>query len=68
VEGAWPADIILIEFPDLDAVHAWWNSPEYHAIKHLRTDHMEADIVLFEALPEDYRVTESAAKVKQLIG
>jgi uncharacterized protein (DUF1330 family) len=68
VEGAWPGDVILIEFPDLEAVHAWWASPEYQAIKHLRTDHMVADIVFFEALAEGYRAAESAAKIKTLLG
>jgi uncharacterized protein (DUF1330 family) len=68
VEGAWPTDVILIEFPDLETVRAWWDSPEYQAIKHLRTDHMEADIVLFDSVPEGYRATKSAAVVKQLLG
>jgi uncharacterized protein (DUF1330 family) len=68
VEGEWPTDIILIEFPDLEAVRAWWDSPEYQAIKHLRTDHMEADIVLFDSVPEGYRATKAAAMVKQLLG
>jgi len=66
VEGTWPDDLILIEFPDLDAVRAWWDSPEYQAIKHLRTDHMVADIVLFETLPVGYRAAESAAKLRKL--
>ncbi|GAA2066232.1 DUF1330 domain-containing protein [Catenulispora yoronensis] len=63
VEGAWIGDVILIEFPDPDAVRAWWESPEYQAIKHLRTDHMEADIILFEGLPEGYRATDSLEKL-----
>jgi len=63
VEGAWPGDVILIEFPDLEAVRAWWTSPEYLEIKHLRTDHMLADIVLFEGLPEGYRAAETAKKL-----
>lgn len=67
VEGAWAEDVILIEFPDLEAARSWWSSPEYRAIKHLRTDHMAADIVLFEALPRDYNVGETAAKLAKLI-
>jgi uncharacterized protein (DUF1330 family) len=67
VEGSWDGDMILIEFPDLDAVRAWWASPEYQAIKHLRTEHMAADIVLFETLAEGYQVGQTAAKLKALI-
>lgn len=67
VEGSWAGDLILIEFPTLDAVRSWWTSPEYEAIKHLRTDHMAADIVLFDTLPEDYDVSETAAKLGKLI-
>ena len=67
VEGSWGQDLILIEFPDLDAVRSWWDSPEYRAIKRLRTDHMVADIALFEALPAGYRAAETAAKLKKLL-
>ena len=67
VEGTWANDLILIEFPALDAVRAWWTSPEYAEIKHLRTDHMEADIVLFDALPRDYDVRHTAAMLNKLI-
>lgn len=63
VENTWPGDVILIEFPDLAAVKGWWESEAYQEIKHLRTDHMEADIVLFEGLPQDYRATDSLKKL-----
>ncbi|MEY9859832.1 uncharacterized protein (DUF1330 family) [Catenulispora sp. GAS73] len=67
VEGAWSQDLILIEFPDTESVRGWWTSPEYQAIKHLRTDHMAADIVLFDTLPRDYQVGETAAKLAKLM-
>lgn len=63
VEGAWPGDVILIEFPDPASVRAWWESADYQAIKHLRTDHMAADIVLFESLPQGHRATDSLKKL-----
>ena len=67
VEGSWAGDLILIEFPGLDAVRGWWESREYKEIKHLRTEHMVADIVLFETLPGDYNVRETAAKLATLL-
>jgi uncharacterized protein (DUF1330 family) len=63
VEGSWPGDVILIEFPDPEAVRGWWESEAYQAIKHLRTDHMVADIVLFEGLPQGHRATDSLKKL-----
>ena len=67
VEGTWAQDLILIEFPDLDSVRAWWASPEYKEIKHLRTDHMVADIIRFDTLPDDYDVGATAAKLAKLL-
>ena len=63
VEGSWDGDVILIEFPDLEAVRGWWESPEYAAIKHLRTDHMVADIVLFDALAPGYLAADGLKKL-----
>jgi uncharacterized protein (DUF1330 family) len=63
VEGSWDGDLILIEFPEPQAVRAWWESPEYLAIKHLRTDHMVADIVLFDALPAGYLAADGLKKM-----
>jgi len=67
VEGSWDGDLILIEFPSLDAVRGWWSSPEYQAIKHLRTDHMVADIIQFDTLPDSYDVGATAAKLAKLL-
>jgi uncharacterized protein (DUF1330 family) len=67
VEGSWAGDVILIEFPSLEAVRAWWDSPEYREIKHLRTEHMAADIVLFDTLPGDYDVRKTAAKLATVL-
>lgn len=39
-EGEWkePARFTLFRFPSMEALQACWNSEEYQAIKHLRTD------------------------------
>jgi len=63
VEGSWDGDLILIEFPEPQAVRAWWEAPEDLAIKHLRTDHMVADIVLFDALPAGYLAADGLKKM-----
>ena len=40
LEGIWPdknAKFTLFKFPSMEALKAFWFSPEYQAIKHLRT-------------------------------
>lgn len=61
VEGNWPGDAIVIEFPSMADANAWWESPAYQEIAPLRTAHMVADIVLIEGVPAGYRA-ENAVK------
>lgn len=39
-EGDWPQDatMTVFRFPSMEALLGFWNSPEYQAAKHLRTD------------------------------
>ncbi|PWJ87213.1 uncharacterized protein (DUF1330 family) [Mesorhizobium loti] len=37
IENDWPGHLIIIEFPDRQHVHGWYNSPAYQAILALRT-------------------------------
>jgi uncharacterized protein (DUF1330 family) len=37
-----------LKFASKAAAMAWYDSPEYQAIKHLRTDHSEGDMVLVD--------------------
>jgi uncharacterized protein (DUF1330 family) len=39
VEGQPPHVTVVIRFPSKAAARAWYESPEYQAIKHLRLDH-----------------------------
>lgn len=54
VEGTWDGDLILIEFPDLDAVRGWYESPDYLKIRRLRTENTTADTIFFDGLPAGY--------------
>src|SRR3546814_17164582 len=53
LEGDWPGDLIVIAFPDRAAAAAWYDSPAYRAIKNLRTDHCEGDVVLVDGVNAD---------------
>jgi uncharacterized protein (DUF1330 family) len=48
VEGA-PGDVtVVLKFESKAAAMAWYDSPEYQAIIHLRTDHSEGSMVLVD--------------------
>ena len=61
LEGDWPGDIIVIAFPDSAAAAAWYDSPAYQAIKRLRSDHSEGDVVLVEGVGQGHRATDVLA-------
>jgi len=47
-EGALPANLAtIIEFPSRQAAEAWYASPEYAAVHHLRYDATSAGSVVF---------------------
>ncbi|MFJ1796898.1 DUF1330 domain-containing protein [Kitasatospora griseola] len=63
VEGSWgEMGLILIEFPDYRQARAWYDSPAYQDILHLRTRHMTADAILVEGVPDGYRAERSLAE------
>ncbi|AUY47821.1 DUF1330 domain-containing protein [Streptomyces sp. CB01881] len=55
LEGSWGPDLIVIEFPDREAVRAWYDSPAYQEILALRTRHMVADAIIAQGVPAGYR-------------
>ncbi|KXP00788.1 DUF1330 domain-containing protein [Tsukamurella pseudospumae] len=51
LEGEWAADqVVLVEFPDLEAARAWNVSPEYQAIAPLRTENADSVRLLVQGL------------------
>ncbi|UFS93502.1 DUF1330 domain-containing protein [Nocardia huaxiensis] len=64
VEGNWPGSMVLIEFPDMTAAREWYHSPAYREIIHLRTDHIDGDLLLIEGVPPDYDPAARAAKLR----
>lgn len=55
LEGEFDAAIVVLEFPDIDAAHAWYRSPGYQAILPLRTDNSRGVAFLVEGVPAGYR-------------
>ena len=63
-EGAWPGQVVIIEFPSMDQARAWYDSAAYQAILPLRTRHVEADVILVEGVAPDYHASHMAAKMR----
>jgi uncharacterized protein (DUF1330 family) len=51
IEGVADHHTVVVRFPSKDAARAWYNSPEYQEIIHLRTDNSEGFGVLINGIP-----------------
>jgi uncharacterized protein (DUF1330 family) len=59
VEGRWPdGDLIIIGFPDMDRLEAWYASKAYAAIKRLRTDNADGAVIFVEGVPQGHRAPD----------
>ena len=59
-EGEWPGTLVVLTFPSIEDARAWYDSPAYQEILHLRTNHMDGDTLLVEGVPDDYDVRHTA--------
>ncbi len=49
VEGEWkPGLLIVIKFPTMKQLSAWYDSPEYRSIREFRLDNSRSDAVIVE--------------------
>ncbi|MNM50155.1 hypothetical protein D3C81_611780 [compost metagenome] len=55
LEGAWSGDLVVIEFPSMEHAQNWYESDAYKAIRSLRTEHTEGDVLLVQGVPEGHR-------------
>ncbi|TCN55021.1 uncharacterized protein (DUF1330 family) [Rhodococcus sp. SMB37] len=63
MEGPFPGNVIVIEFPDIERARRWYDSPGYQEILPLRTENSDGVAVLVEGTADGYRATEYLAKV-----
>jgi reactive intermediate/imine deaminase len=64
LEGAWPGSVVLMEFPDRDAATAWYHSPAYQEILHLRTDNVVSDVILVDQVDPHFTSARFARNVR----
>lgn len=58
LEGTWPGDVVMLEFPDRAAAEGWYASPAYRALLPLRTRHLAGDVVMVDGVPAGHRATD----------
>jgi uncharacterized protein (DUF1330 family) len=55
LEGAWSGDLVVIEFPSMEQAQGWYGSDAYRAIRSLRTENTEGDVILVQGVPEGHK-------------
>jgi uncharacterized protein (DUF1330 family) len=63
MEGPCRGDLVIIDFPSLDAARDWYASPAYQEILALRAAHSDSRVVLLEGVPPGYRAADTIAKL-----
>ena len=64
LEGAWAGSVIVLSFPSMKAARAWYRSPAYQEILHLRTDHVVGDVVLVDGVAPSHTPGTFALKIR----
>ncbi|ANT51183.1 DUF1330 domain-containing protein [Mesorhizobium amorphae] len=56
LEGDWdPHRLVIVEFPDMGALTAWYDSPEYERLKEIRFRSARTRIIAIEGMPPGSR-------------
>lgn len=55
MEGAWEANVIVVEFPNRAAACGWYDSPAYQAILPLRLNHAKGVAFLVDGVEPGHR-------------
>lgn len=51
LEGTWnPKRLVILEFPDLATIQAWYHSPEYQQLVELRKRTASSDFVVVDGI------------------
>jgi uncharacterized protein (DUF1330 family) len=51
LEGAWsPKRCVIIEFPSMEQLEAWWSSPEYAPLRAIRERAARSNLVVTQGL------------------
>jgi len=68
LEGDWPGDVVMIEFPDMAKARSWYDSSSYQEIKPLRTRHLSGEVIIVEGVGPDHNSAQMADEIRQASG
>lgn len=55
LEGDWPGDLIIIEFPDRASAEAWYASSSYQEILPLRSRNSDGNVIIIDGNADNHR-------------
>ena len=58
LEGSWAGDLVIIEFPTMELAKSWYDSAAYKAIRSLRTEHTEGDVLLVQGVRDVHKASD----------
>jgi uncharacterized protein (DUF1330 family) len=64
IEGEWPGTIVILEFPDVDAARAWYESPANQEIHPQRTGNIDGDALVVKGVDQPYSAAATAAALR----
>lgn len=64
-EGQLNGDVVIIEFPDLETAHAWYESDGYQAAIPLRTRNCHSVVAIAEGVPTDYTTLDTVHAMRR---
>ncbi|NIH79018.1 DUF1330 domain-containing protein [Amycolatopsis viridis] len=54
VEGTWAAPrLVILEFPDMDRIREWYDSPEYRRARKIREGAARVSMLFVEGAPPE---------------
>jgi uncharacterized protein (DUF1330 family) len=59
LEGEFPGQLIIIEFPGIKSARAWHESKAYQEILPLRTNHSEGEVIIVDGVAENHRAIDT---------
>lgn len=62
-EGEWDGDVIIIAFPDRESALAWYHSPAYQRLLHLRTDNSTGLVTIVDGVAPGHRATDKLTEL-----
>jgi uncharacterized protein (DUF1330 family) len=68
LEGHWPGNAVMMEFPDREMARRWYGSPGYREIIDLRTGNAISDMVLIDSVGPDFTSGEWARRMREHLG